>query len=138
MGFLDGILGDSLGGLLGGSAAGQQQNQASPLVAIALQLMQNNGGLSGILDRFRQAGLGQHADSWVSTGQNMPVSGGQVSQALGPDLINQLAAKAGLDPNQVSHGLSEILPNLINQMTPNGQVPEDHHNMIADGLRSLL
>jgi uncharacterized protein YidB (DUF937 family) len=142
MGFLDGLVNNALGGLLGGggnSGAQQpQQDQASPLLQIALMLMQQNGGLQGIIERFRGAGLGKQVDSWVSTGDNVPVSGHEVSQALGPDLLEQLGGQTGLDPAQVSHGLAQVLPNLINHMTPDGQVPANHHDLISEGLQALL
>jgi uncharacterized protein YidB (DUF937 family) len=96
------------------------------------------GGLQGIIERFRQAGLGKQVDSWVSTGDNAAVSGHEVTQALGPDLLNQLGSQVGLDAGQLSHGLAQVLPNLINQMTPEGRIPENHHDLIAEGLQALL
>jgi uncharacterized protein YidB (DUF937 family) len=147
MGFLDGLVNNALGGLLGGNSPQNQQNQQnpqnqpsgiSPLIQIALLLLQQSGGLSGIIERFRQAGLGKKVDSWVSTGDNEPVSGHEVTQALGPDMLNQLGSQVGMDPAQLSHGLAQVLPNLINHMTPDGQVPENHHDLISEGLQALL
>jgi uncharacterized protein YidB (DUF937 family) len=103
-----------------------------------LQLVQQNGGLPGLLDKLRQGGLGQHVDSWVSTGNNLPVSGDQVSQALGPEVLGQLSGQLGIDPSQISHGLSQVLPDLVNKMTPDGQVPADHQNSLLGNLTSLL
>jgi uncharacterized protein YidB (DUF937 family) len=144
MGLLDDVLGGALGGMLGGSAQppqpGQvpQQGQSSILLTLALQLLQQSGGLTGLIERFRRAGLGNQVASWVSTGENLPVSGEQVHQALGPDVLNQLAGQLGMDPAQVSHGLAQVLPNLVNQMTPDGQVPDNHHDVISDALNALL
>jgi uncharacterized protein YidB (DUF937 family) len=70
MGLLDGLLGSVLGGA--STSGGMQQN---PLIQIALQMLQQNGGVAGMLDKFRQAGYADHADSWQNTGQNMPISG---------------------------------------------------------------
>src|SRR3954449_7635077 len=103
MGFLDGLVTNALGGLLGGNSQQNQQdpqnhqNGVSPLVQIALLLLQQSGGLTGIIERFRQAGLGHKVDSWVSTGENQPVTGQEVGQALGRDLLQQLGSQVGLD-----------------------------------------
>lgn len=121
-----GGLGGMLGSVLGGGGA-QPQAQAMPDV----------GGLGGILDAFQKGGLGHIADSWVGTGENLPVSGDQVTQALGQDKIAQMANQLGMSHGDVSGGLAQILPQLINHVTPNGQVPQDH-NMIQDALGMLF
>ncbi|MGH8801069.1 MAG: YidB family protein, partial [Casimicrobiaceae bacterium] len=69
MGLLDGVLGNLMGGLLGGQSA---QGGQSPLMQIALQMLQQNGGLQGVLGKFEQSGFGKQAQSWVGTGQNLP------------------------------------------------------------------
>lgn len=148
MGLLDGVLGNVLGGALGGAAPqgqgqsaqgqGQGQGLGGMFLQIALQLMQQNGGLSGILDRLKQSGLGGQVASWVSTGPNQPVSADQVGKALGPELLAQLAGQSGMDQGQVSQGLAEVLPQLVNQMTPDGQVPENQSSLIENGLQALL
>ncbi|MEO7762300.1 MAG: YidB family protein [Casimicrobiaceae bacterium] len=156
MGLLDGILGNVLGSITGGSAGGLgNQNNDNPLgsilsqlgggsgvgkmafMALAFQLLQQSGGITGLIDKLRNSGLGQHADSWVGTGQNMPVSGDQLSNAIGPDVLSQLAHKFGMTQNQASGGLAQLLPELVNQMTPQGQVPDDHHDLISDALAQL-
>jgi uncharacterized protein YidB (DUF937 family) len=137
MGLLDGLVSNALGGLLGGGGAGGAQNN-SPILQALLQLMMQNGGVSGILDRLRQGGLGQHVDSWVSTGDNLPVSGQQVGEALGPDLLGQLASKLGVDPATASHSLAQTLPDIVNRLTPEGRVPDNHQDLIRDGLQQLL
>jgi uncharacterized protein YidB (DUF937 family) len=118
MGMLDGLLGSLMGGMTGG---GQQQQ--NPLLAIALQMLQQNGGLEGILGKFQQAGLGQQADSWVSTGQNLPISADQIQAVLGSAEVQALAAKAGIDASRASQVIAEILPQLVDRATPNGQMP---------------
>lgn len=154
MGLLDGILGNVLGGAMGGgsvtsnnqqsdnplgSVLGQLANSGiakGALMALAFQLIQRNGGISGIVDKLRNSGLGQHANSWVGTGANLPISADQVNSALGGGL-GQLASQYGLTPDQASGGLAQLLPELVNQMTPAGQVPEDQHSMISDALAAL-
>jgi uncharacterized protein YidB (DUF937 family) len=74
------------------------------------------GGLGGLLSKFKSAGLGSKADSWVSTGAN-------VHQALGDETVGQLAQKSGMSKDQVKGGLASMLPNLVDQLTPGGSVP---------------
>jgi uncharacterized protein YidB (DUF937 family) len=154
MGLLDGILGNVLGGMMGGGNAGNTQQSNNPLgnvlgqlggsgvassalVALAFQVLQQNGGISGVVDKFRASGLGQHADSWVGTGANMPVSPDQVKDALGAGGLAQLASKVGISPEQASGGLAQLLPELVSQMTPSGQVPANHQDMISEALAML-
>jgi uncharacterized protein YidB (DUF937 family) len=137
MGLLDGLAGNLLGSLLGGNNAAGGQGQSN-LVAVGLQLLQQVGGIPGLLERFKQAGLGDHVASWISTGANQPVSGSQVQEALGPELLSKLAGQAGMDPTALSHSLSQLLPGLVDKLTPEGQVPENHHDLISEGLSALF
>lgn len=140
MGILDGLIGGMLGGmqgggaLAGGSPGGTPQN---PLLQVALQLLQQNGGLQGILGRFQQAGYGAQAGSWVSTGQNMPISGDAVSQVLGHGQLGQIAQQLGMSSGDAAGGLASVLPQLIDRMTPQGQVPADHNDMVEQALALL-
>ncbi len=139
MGILDGLIGGMLGGMQGGGAlaggtGGAQQN---PLLQVALQLLQQNGGLQGILGRFQQAGYGAQAGSWVSTGQNMPISGDAVSQVLGHGQLGQIAQQLGMSSGDAAGGLASVLPQLIDRMTPQGQVPADHNDMVEQALALL-
>jgi uncharacterized protein YidB (DUF937 family) len=133
MGLLDGLLGSVLGKALGG---GQQGNALVDAAMGLLNNQQGGGGLNGLLEKFKSSGLGDHAASWVGTGQNMPVSGDQVHNALGGDFINQIASKLGVDPSHASGGLAQLLPTLIDKLTPDGAVPQDG-NQLEQGLASL-
>lgn len=132
MGLLDGLLGSVLGKAMGG---GQQGNA---LLDMAMGLLNNpqSGGMNGLLDKLKASGLGDQAASWVGTGQNMPVSGEQLHSALGGDFIQQIAGKLGVDAGQTSGGLAQLLPTLIDKLTPNGTVPQDG-NQLEQGLASL-
>lgn len=90
------------------------------------------GGLAGIVGAFEQKGLGQMVSSWISTGPNPPVSGGQLTEVLGAEVIKQFAAKAGVPQHQGGDLLASLLPSVIDQLTPQGQVPA------ADNLESSL
>lgn len=97
------------------------------LVQAALGLLnqsQNGGGLQNLIGSFQQAGLGEVIASWVGTGQNLPISAEQIQQALGSGQLNQLADASGLSQLDTADGLAAILPNLIDKMTPNGQVSD--------------
>ena len=132
MGMLDGILGSALGGLLGGG--GQQQ---SPMMQIVLQLLQQSGGVGGMLDKFRQAGYADQADSWQSTGQNMPISGNALQEVLGSGAIGQIAQQLGVSHGDAAGGLAQMLPQIIDKFTPQGEVPDNNDDMVAQALALL-
>jgi uncharacterized protein YidB (DUF937 family) len=100
-------------------------------------MVQSQGGIGALLNKFRQSGLGQHADSWVGTGPNMAVTGDQVHQVLGADALGGIAAKLGIPVQQAGSSMAQILPELINQLTPQGQVTADHNSLLEDGLKML-
>jgi uncharacterized protein YidB (DUF937 family) len=125
MGLLDSLVSQ----LAGGGSAG-----ASP-VAVAIGSLlaggAQGGGLASLITQLTQAGFGQHVQSWISTGQNLPISADQIAQALGADKVQQLAKAAGIDPTAMSGHLAQLLPQLIDHLTPNGQVP-------ASGAQDIL
>ena len=81
------------------------------------------GGLGGLLEKLQKGGLGDVANSWVSSGQNQPVSPKQLSPALGSDIIKALAERTGLSEEELTKQLSQILPGLVDKLTPTGRVP---------------
>jgi len=133
MGMLDGLLGSLMGGMTGDGTGGKQ----SPLVLMALQLLQQNGGLQGVLAKFQQAGYGAQANSWVSTGQNQPINADVLSQVLGHGQLGQIAQQLGMSHGDAAGGLASLLPQMIDKMTPQGQVPDDHNDMVAQALALL-
>lgn len=82
-----------------------------------------SGGLGDLIDHFRNSGLARKADSWVGTGQNEPVDEAEMDQALGPDLLDQLAQQTGLSRAELVKRLSQVLPQAVDQMTPEGRLP---------------
>ena len=144
MGLLDGIVGNVLGSMLSGNQAqsplGAGANQAQGgnlLLQIALSMLQQNGGLEGVLGKFRQGGLAQQADSWVGTGQNMNNSADQLQQVFGSSTISDLASRLGMPADQAGSAMAQMLPDVINQLTPQGQVPENSNEEISQGLSAL-
>jgi uncharacterized protein YidB (DUF937 family) len=135
MGLLDGMLGNVLGGMMGGGQQGAQgQNQ---LLAIALQMLQQNGGLQGMLGKFQQAGYGDQAQSWVGTGQNMPISPDALQQVLGNGQLGKIAQQLGMSPQDAAGGLAQMLPGVVDQMTPQGQIPDNHSDLVSQALAML-
>ena len=118
-----------------GALAGGQSGDNNALLQSVLQLVDNpqNGGLEGIIQSFQQGGLGEIVNSWVSTGQNLPISAEQIQSILGGVSLSGLAAQRGVSPEQVSDSLADVLPQLIDQMTPDGKVPQGGY-LLAQGL----
>ncbi|MBP0582370.1 DUF937 domain-containing protein [Labrys sp. LIt4] len=81
------------------------------------------GGLGGLLEKFQQSGHGDVINSWIGGGQNQPIQPGQLGQVLGQDTLNNLAQKAGVNPNDLLGQLAQHLPEIINKLTPNGRLP---------------
>jgi len=81
------------------------------------------GGLGGLLNKLEQGGLGNQANSWVGSGQNQPVSPGQLSQALGPNIIKTLSQMTGVSEDELTKQLSQSIPVIVNTLTPNGKLP---------------
>jgi uncharacterized protein YidB (DUF937 family) len=81
------------------------------------------GGLGGLLDKLQKGGLGDAANSWIGTGQNKPASPGQLGSALGPDIIKTLAQRSGLSEEEITRQLSQVLPGVVDKLTPQGRLP---------------
>jgi uncharacterized protein YidB (DUF937 family) len=150
MGLLDDLIGNVLGSglsgnqtqdppgsVLGGLAGGDRAQSGNQLLQLALLLLQQGGGLEGVLGRFRQGGLGREADSWVGTGQNMNISSDQLEQIFGSSTLRDFASQLGMPEKQAGSTMAQVLPELINQLTPQGQVPENGDEEIAQGLSAL-
>ena len=121
-----------------GALAGGESGGSSSLLQTVLQLINNpqTGGLEGLIRSFQQGGLGDIVNSWVANGQNLPVSGVQVESVLGGSALQELAAQLGVSRQQASGSLAGVLPQLINQMTPNGELPQGG-DLLSQGLDLL-
>ena len=109
MGLLDGVL-------EGVAGAG--------LYSVVNKLINDHGGVQGVMNTLQQKGLGGAVESWIGNGPNQAVTPDQVHQALGPDKINELAQHSGLSPQEVSTHLANTLPTMVDKLTPAGQVPQ--------------
>jgi uncharacterized protein YidB (DUF937 family) len=106
-GGLGNILSGGLGGLLAGGAAGSVLS----------------GGLGDLLNQFQQSGHGDTANSWVGSGQNKPISKGDLANALGADQLDQLSSQSGMSRDELLDGLSQYLPKVVDHLTPDGRLP---------------
>ena len=137
MGLLDQL--GAAGGLLGGGAGQAGGGGQGALVGAVLQMLQNHpGGLGGVLSGFQNAGLGGVAQSWIHDGPNQPVDGGQVSQALGPGPIGEIASRLGVSHDEAAGGLAGVLPQIIDHLSPGGRAPADGGLGGLGGLLSQL
>ena len=129
MGLLDGLAGQILGKLTGGNTDG--------LAAAAIELFNENGGLPGILEKFKQNGLGEQAASWVGLGENLTVTPEQIATVLGDGQLAAMAAKFGITPEVLSSQIAEHLPGVIDKMTPNGEVSAESSGLLGSVLGML-
>jgi uncharacterized protein YidB (DUF937 family) len=118
------------GGGMGGAVLGG-------LLMIALQMLQRNGGLGNVLGKLQAQGYGREADSWVSSGDNVPVSADVIEQIFGRDAIGQAAQQMGLSPEQATGGLAQIFPEIVNEMTPQGRIEPGSDDVVAQAMEIL-
>ncbi len=107
MGLLDGLLGGVVG---------------AEMITVVNGFIEKHGGVQGIVAQMEQQGLGNTVKSWVGTGANLPISPDQVHAVFGSDAISGLAAKFGLNPQDLAQKLSQVLPQAVDKLTPNGVV----------------
>ena len=110
---------------------------SNPAAAGILEMIQNHpGGLNGLVQSFHQNGLGELVNSWTSNGENQPVSAEQIQQVLGSEKVQAFAQKMGVSPEAAGSTLAQLLPSIVDKLTPNGSVPEQS-NVLEMG-ESLL
>jgi uncharacterized protein YidB (DUF937 family) len=109
MGMFDGLL----GGIVGAG-----------MVSVVSSIIDQHGGLQGVVNEFERNGLGATVTSWVGTGPNQPISPDEVHRVLGPELLQQLSEKSGLSVQDLAHKLSQVLPPAVDRLTPNGAIPK--------------
>lgn len=124
MSLFDSLVQTALQSALGGNAENQTQNLVKGVVGM---LVNNSGGISGLVDKFNQSGLGDVAASWIGKGENKSVTPAQLVEALGQDKVDELAKEAGIPEDKGAEVLSQVLPTVVDKMTPDGEIPEEHH-----------
>ena len=124
---------DSVAGAVLGKLGGEQGKMAQ----IAMDLFNQYGGVSGILEKFKENGMAEQVASWVGRGTNLPISAEQVSSVLGNSAVAEMAAKFGITPEALSSKIAEYLPTIVDKMTPDGDVPADSGNLLGTLLSML-
>jgi uncharacterized protein YidB (DUF937 family) len=108
MGIFDGIL----GGVFGAAAT-----------KLLDSYIEKQGGLQNVVSQFEKTGFGDTVKSWISMGQNLPISADQIRQAVGSDTVKDLATKMGLPADKIAELLAQHLPQAIDKVTPDGKLP---------------
>lgn len=132
MGLLDQVIGAV------SNKSGQSAGTDNSLLSSVMQLVNNpqTGGLAGLVQSFQKGGLTNIVNSWVSTGQNLPISADQIKSVLGGEQIQNLASKLGISSDQISGQLAGLLPQVVDKLTPNGALPEGN-SLMSKGLDLL-
>ena len=120
-----------------GSLGAQKQDPVpqGDLMGGVMGMIESAGGLPALLQKLKDSGLEDQVASWIGAGENKAVSGDQIKEALGEENLQQVAQQAGLEPEHASTGLAQLLPQLIDKLTPNGQVPQGE--LLQQGLNLL-
>lgn len=129
MGLFDSLAKNALGSMLGGSST---QDPAAMLSG----LLSDAGGIEGLMSQFKSAGFGSQFASWVSTGENQPLSEDQMQSAIGAEALQGLASKLGMNTGSVLPLLAQFLPQVIDKLTPQGQIADNHPS--SGQLQSVL
>jgi uncharacterized protein YidB (DUF937 family) len=125
-----GGIGDVLGGLLGGGASGGAGALGSVLGSVlgggahGTGEAGGSGGLGGLLEQFQRAGYGDQVNSWVGQGENLPISPDAIGQVFGSDALSRIAQQVGVSEEDAAQGLSQLLPDVVNHLTPDGSAPD--------------
>jgi len=128
------LLDDVVGKVKGAVGGGEHSALANEILTL-LSGGSEGGGLQGLIKSFKDKGLGDIVSSWVGTGQNLPISADQMKTGLGANTIGQLASKIGVSADVATAKLAEILPGIIDKLTPEGKVPEP--GLLQQGLNFL-
>ena len=124
---------DSLQSAIGGG------DKKDDLMSSVMQLLGGQGGLQDLISQFDAKGLGDIIGSWVGTGQNKSISPDQLQNVLGSDVLSGIASKLGLNTNDLSSQLSNLLPGVVDKLTPEGKVPDgDIMSQASDLLGGLF
>ena len=140
MGLLDAVIGALGQSQSGASSSGGQADLIGSIVSMLGQgsgqggALGGIGGLIGLVARMQQSGLGDVAKSWISSGQNQPISPDQLGGVLGQDTVAGMAGQLGMNQGDLLSQLSQMLPQVVDKLTPQGQIPQGDIGGILGGL----
>ncbi len=118
------------------NATSAQAGQGDVLITAAMAMLEKAGGIQGVMDKFQKSGMGDVVASWVGTGQNQSITPDQITQALGQENIQVITKQVNIPAEQSGNLLSELLPALIDKLTPDGKVPDQ--NQMGDLGKNVL
>jgi len=138
---LAGVLGGARRGPMGVPArrglGGNQTALLLMLLPLAMRWVQRNGGMGAVLDKFKQQGYGRHAQSWVDTGNNETLDDQAVQNVVGQDELRQMAQKLGVPEQQVAQAFAEIMPEMVDKLSPQGHMPHEADEVLDEGRQTL-
>jgi uncharacterized protein YidB (DUF937 family) len=116
---------------IAGSVLSKVGGERGTMVQIAMDLLNQHGGVKGVLQKFKDNGLATEVDSWVGNGPNLPITGEQVIGVLGSAEIAKMATKFDISPVELSQKIAQYLPEVVNKLTPDGQVNDSTGNLLS-------
>jgi len=133
---LGGVLSGMLGGrgMRGGGLRGNRAALLAVLLPFALRWVQNNGGLGAVLQRVQQRGFGRQANSWVAPGENEAIDPAAVDDIVGPQELSRLSQELDVPPDDVRQGFAELLPQMVDQLTPDGQLRGEADDVLQESI----
>ncbi len=138
MGLFDSVAGQLLGAVTQGAGASADQHGGLIEAIGGLLNHPETGGIQGLVSAFEQQGLGGVIQSWIGTGENLPISAEQIQSVLGSGPLQGIVQSLGLSPEAASGQLAGLLPQVIDGLTPGGQVPEAGGGLDLSSLGGLL
>jgi uncharacterized protein YidB (DUF937 family) len=115
---------------------GGQQGVAGGVASLQ-KLVSSSGGLHGLTSQLASSGLGQQVQSWVGHGENQPVSGSQIKQAMDPGQVDSMARQSGMNPEETCDHVAKVLPEMVDQATPQGHMPAPENDPFSKGMNSI-
>ncbi len=131
MGLFDGVLGNVVNSALGGLQNPAQNGNA---IMIVMKMIQDHGGLPKVLEMFSENGLANEAGSWIGNGGNLPITAEHIQQVFSPAALQEVASKLGVSGDQANAIIAKVLPEIVNHLTPGGSIPENHSDLLSQGL----
>lgn len=116
---------------LAGNMLGKMGGEKGAIAQVAIDLFNQNGGLSGVIEKFKAAGFADQVASWIAPGANLDITAAQVKQVLGTHTIDSAAQRLGMNADEISAKIAEYLPQVIDRMTPYGVVNRNSDNLLA-------
>jgi len=130
---------DTIVGAISSAQSNTSGSQGDLLNSVIGLVNNSEGGLSGLLQKFEASGLKEQVASWVSTGSNLPISAEHIQSALGSSTIQDIASKLGIDASSAASGLASLLPQVVDKLTPDGNLPSGNNvGQLLSGLSGLF